>query len=77
MDSERVQLAALVGRIVLFKARNIKAAKWETAILRTLHLSGDGDWATLKYKSGEWTGDPSCWIIKPKRALRKGIVTVC
>lgn len=68
-DRERVRLAALVGSIVRFKARNIAAAKWEHAFLRTLHLNRDGDWATLKYKSGEWTGDPSCWIIRPQATL--------
>lgn len=63
-DEERIRLAGMVGCVVEFKARNFKAARWQKAFLRTLHLNKDGDWVTLKYVSGEYTGDTSCLIIR-------------
>lgn len=70
-DKERVRLARMVGCVVEFKARNFKAATWQKAFLRTLHLNKDGDWVTLKYVSGEYTGDASCWTIRRFRRTQE------
>lgn len=63
---ERAKLALLVGKEVQFKARNV-GSTWEDAFLHTLHLNKDGDWVTLKYRSGEATGGADDWMIRLKK----------
>lgn len=67
---ERVRLAGMVGCVVEFKTRNFKAATWQRAFLRTLHLNREGDWVTLEYVGGKYTGDPSCWQIRRFRKTK-------
>lgn len=64
---ERAKLALLVGKEVQFKVRNRNVAPWQDGFLRTLHLNKDGDWITLKYRSGESTGNADDWLIRLKK----------